>query len=138
MGNRLKELRDGKYTQDQISKLLNVGRSTYTKYESGAITMNEDILSRLSEIYDVSIDYILGRSDEQRIEPAISANTYTTDADSDSDQELWELREAIRRNPELRTLFKLSKGATKQELRQMEAIIRALRTSNDYEGIDTP
>jgi transcriptional regulator with XRE-family HTH domain len=61
--NRLKQLRKGKYTQDEMADALNVGRSTYTKYESGAIQMGADVLVRLSEIFKVSIDYILGRSD---------------------------------------------------------------------------
>jgi len=61
--NRLKQLRKGKYTQDEMADALKVGRSTYTKYESGAIQMSADVLVRLSEIFKVSIDYILGLSD---------------------------------------------------------------------------
>lgn len=51
----------------------------------------------------------------------------------DEDDEIWEMREDMRRNPELRTLFDLQRKATKSELRQMEAFIRAIRSSNDYD-----
>lgn len=59
MMNRLKALRSGKYTQSEIADLLRVGRTTYTKYERGDIQMGEDVLKQLSNIYGVSIDYIL-------------------------------------------------------------------------------
>ena len=53
--------------------------------------------------------------------------------DSIIDDEMNAIREDFRRNPELRTLFNLQRKATKQELRQMEAFIRAIRSSNDHE-----
>lgn len=49
--NRLKQLQKGKYTQDEMADALNVGRSTYTKYESGAIQMGADVLVRLFKTY---------------------------------------------------------------------------------------
>ena len=54
------------------------------------------------------------------------------------DDDLWQIREDMRRKPELRTLWDMQRNATKQELKQMEAFIRAIRSSNDYEGDDTP
>lgn len=56
----MKELRKGKYTQADMAQLLGVGRTTYTKYESGDIQLSADVLNRLSDIFDVSINYILG------------------------------------------------------------------------------
>ena len=49
-----------------------------------------------------------------------------------TDDELWQMREEMRRNPELRVLFDLQRNATKSELKQMAAFIRAIR-SNDHE-----
>lgn len=48
-----------------------------------------------------------------------------------ADDELWQMREDMRRNPELRVLYDLQRKATRQELRQMEAFIRAIRTGGD-------
>ena len=113
--NRLKELRAGKYTQAEMAKLLGVGRTTYTKYESGDIRLSADLLSKLAKIFDVSIDAIVG-----------------DDGDED-DRELWEYREALRRDPERRMLFSLAKDASIEEVRQAVAVIDALRKAGRHD-----
>ncbi len=63
---RLKELRTAKNLyQKDIATLLGVDRTTYSKYESGASEPNREILLRLAQIFDVSTDYLLGRTDEK-------------------------------------------------------------------------
>ncbi len=52
------------------------------------------------------------------------------------DDEIWQLREDMRRNPELRVLYDLQRKATKSELKQMTAFIKAIRSSNDQEDDD--
>lgn len=52
------------------------------------------------------------------------------------DDELWQMREDMRRNPELRVLYDLQRNATKSELKQMQAFIKAIRSSNDKENDD--
>lgn len=70
--NRLRELRKAKkMTQQEVASILGVERSTYGKYETGAITIaNVDLLQRLSELYGVSSDYIRGISDSRLLEPS--------------------------------------------------------------------
>jgi len=61
---RLKELReDLGLKQEDIAQKLNIGRSTYANYESGAVEPNIPILIDLSKIYNVSVDYICGNTD---------------------------------------------------------------------------
>ena len=60
---RLRQLRKSKYTQAEIAKLLGVGRTTYTKYESGDIQMTEETIRRIADIFSVSVDYLMGRID---------------------------------------------------------------------------
>lgn len=55
-----------------------------------------------------------------------------------ADDELWEIREELRRNPEYRSMLKLTKGATKKEMEQIKQMIRVIRGSNDYDETDTP
>ena len=117
--NRLKALREGRYTQAEMAKLLGVGRTTYTKYESGDIRLSAEMLKRLSKIFNVSIDAIVGEDD----------------GDPD-DRELWEYREALRRDPERRMLFSLAKDATIEEVRQAVAVIDALKRANRHDGDD--
>lgn len=59
-GFRLKALRKKHhYSQEFVSEKLDVERSTYSRYESNAIQPSFDSLQRLSELYQVSIDYLV-------------------------------------------------------------------------------
>ena len=118
--NRLRELRAGRYTQAEMAKLLGVGRTTYTKYENGDIQMGEAVLNRLSGIFGVSIDYLLGGGG----------------LPADPEEELWAYREALRRDPERRMLFSLAKDASIEEVRQAVAIIDALKKTAGRAGAE--
>ena len=61
---RLRSLReDNDYTQQQLAEKLFINRRTYAAYENGTNCLPVDILIKLSEIYSVSTDYILGLTD---------------------------------------------------------------------------
>lgn len=47
-------------SQRQISAVLNINQSTYSRYESGAINIPVDILIQLAQFYQTSVDYLLG------------------------------------------------------------------------------
>jgi len=60
--NRLKSLREqAGMTQTQLGKLLNVKDAAVSKYESGKIPLTDETLLRLSKIFNVSVDYLLGK-----------------------------------------------------------------------------
>ena len=57
---RLKELREEhEYTQDYIATYLKVNRIVYARYEKGSREIPVSFLIKLSELYNVSIDYIV-------------------------------------------------------------------------------
>lgn len=59
--NRLEELRlDSDMTQQQIADYLNMKREVYRRYEKGIYELPVWALIKLSELYGVSSDYILG------------------------------------------------------------------------------
>lgn len=61
--NRLKSLRKAKgMKQSELGELLNVQDAAISKYESGKIPLTGDTLLKLSEIFNVSVDYLLGLS----------------------------------------------------------------------------
>ena len=61
---RLKELRlEFNYTQQYVANILNIKQNTYSQYESGQRQLPLDVLIKLSELYGVSTDYILGIKD---------------------------------------------------------------------------
>lgn len=58
---RLKELRAAAgLTQKQMAEVLNIDRTTYVKYESGASEPTFNTLTRLAEYFNVTVDFILG------------------------------------------------------------------------------
>lgn len=60
--NILKKLRQSKgVLQKDVATHLGVDRTTYVKYERGDSEPNHDMLSKLADYFEVSIDYLLGR-----------------------------------------------------------------------------
>lgn len=59
----LKKLRKsfGK-TSDELASYLNVSHSTYQKYECGKRGLSIEKICKLSDYYNVSTDYLLGRT----------------------------------------------------------------------------
>lgn len=62
--NRIKTARQKKkLTQAQLAEALNVGRTTVTMWETSSQSPDKDTLIRLSQILNVSVDYLLGNDD---------------------------------------------------------------------------
>lgn len=62
--NRLRNLRlEKNESLEVVAKYLNVTIQTVSNYETGKREMNPDTLLKLSNYYNVSIDYLLGKSD---------------------------------------------------------------------------
>ena len=60
---RLKDLReDMDMTQSQISEILGIQQTVYSRYERGFQTIPVEHLIKLADFYGVSTDYILGRT----------------------------------------------------------------------------
>ena len=61
---RLKELRcDYDMSQTKLAKKLNLKASAISKYEKGITQPSIETLKKLAEIYNVTIDYLVGFSD---------------------------------------------------------------------------
>ena len=56
----IREDRDIK--QKDIAKYLNVSQNTYSQYETGVISLTAEVLIKLADYYNVSIDYLLDRT----------------------------------------------------------------------------
>ena len=64
---RLRDLReDNDITQNQIALMLNIKQNTYSQYENGKREVPINILWKLADFYDVSIDYLVGREKERK------------------------------------------------------------------------
>lgn len=56
---------DNDLRQSDIAKILNVSQNTYSQYETGVIALTADVLIKLADYYNVSVDYLLDRTDKK-------------------------------------------------------------------------
>lgn len=67
---RLRELReDSDRSQREIAAYLNMPQTQYWRYERGYRDLPIDLLIRLADLYGVSADYILERTDDPSFHP---------------------------------------------------------------------
>ena len=64
---RMRDLREDRdLTQKEIARILNCSQQVYSNYELGQRDIPTDILIKLSSFYNVSVDYILGITDNHK------------------------------------------------------------------------
>ena len=67
---RLKEIREDRdLLQKDIAKILNITQVQYSRYETGIRLIPLDKLNTLAKFYGVSIDYLIGNTDERKPYP---------------------------------------------------------------------
>ncbi|MEF2920436.1 MAG: helix-turn-helix transcriptional regulator [Acutalibacteraceae bacterium] len=65
MDTRIKELReDNDLTQQQIADKLGITQRKYSYLETGTQQLTDEILVKLSKVYNVTTDYILRLTDK--------------------------------------------------------------------------
>ena len=66
MNLRIRDLReDNDLTQKDLAKLLGCTQQTYSRYETGEITIDINSLIKLTKFYKTSLDYLVGLSDKK-------------------------------------------------------------------------
>ena len=64
---RIRDLReDHDLTQTKLAKLIGMSQTGYSKYETGENDIPTSILIKLALLYNTSIDYILGLTNEKK------------------------------------------------------------------------
>ena len=67
---RIRNLREDKdLTQDYMGKFLNISQRTYSQYENDKRGIPIEILSKLADFHNTSIDYLVGRTDTKNPYP---------------------------------------------------------------------
>lgn len=61
----IREDRDIK--QKDVAKILNVSQNTYSQYETGVISLTAEVLIKLADYYQVSVDYLLDRTNNPHL-----------------------------------------------------------------------
>lgn len=66
-GKRLKELRvEKELTQEQLGRIFNIRKGTVSNWENGNRFPDEKTIIKLADFFDVSIDYLLGRTNKRQ------------------------------------------------------------------------
>ncbi|WP_130806419.1 cobalamin-dependent protein [Senegalia massiliensis] len=74
-GKRLKKLRkDYSLTQKKLALKLGIGQTTIANYENGSRFPNQQILKNFADFFNVSIDYLVGRTKNTNTLSSTSAN----------------------------------------------------------------
>lgn len=61
---RIRDLREDRdLTQKQLGEILSCSQRVYSNYERGELDIPTDILIKLADFHNVSVDYILNRTD---------------------------------------------------------------------------
>lgn len=93
---------------------IGLSKATPTSWKKKGTTPQAAQLQRIADYFGVSTDYLLGK-EEQKEKPLING-----------DEELTEYLEELRTRPEMKMLFKLTKGATKADVEKAVKIIETM------------
>ena len=64
MYSRIRDLREDRdLNQTQVAKMLNMSQTGYSKYETGENDIPTEVLIKLADFYNTSIDYLLTQTD---------------------------------------------------------------------------
>lgn len=106
VGDRLKKLRtDAGMTQQQLGDLVHLSQQSIDHYENNRAKPSIDTINMFAEIFNISVDYLLGRSNE----PSPSQKTII-------DEEWPEVANILRRN---------GKKLTPEDKKRIAKIIKA-------------
>ena len=65
--SRIRDLReDHDWNQTTVAKMLNMSQTGYSKYETGENDIPTQILIALARIYNTSVDYLLGETNNPK------------------------------------------------------------------------
>lgn len=101
-------------TRADLAEQIGASVSAISMWENDSRKPKHDMLDALADVFNVPISAIL-----------------TDERQQQEDDELWELREAMRSNPNMRVLFSTAKTATPKQLKQAIAVLEALKASDE-------
>lgn len=120
LGERLKQLRaEHNITQQKLADKLGINRATVAGYETKGVEPGHEILIQLSNIFNCSIDYLLGKSSERStVEDIKSALA--------SDPEMADFWDKILKRKDLQLLYKQTRNLSPKAIEQIIKVINAM------------
>jgi transcriptional regulator with XRE-family HTH domain len=125
--NRIKNLRlEKNISQNELAKALGLTQQAISAYENGLREPDLETLNKLANYFNVSVDYLLGRTDIR------NPSNEITKAVSD-DPELAEFWNELKDREDLKLLFKQTKKLSPKAIRQVMRIIKAIEDEESGE-----
>lgn len=113
LAGRLKALRNEyRKTQQEMADMLGITRQGYAKYENGLGEPDNNTLTKLADYFDVSTDYLLGRTN--------SKESLTTDDEA--------AFQSFINDPELGIWYKELPKSDEEELRKLRMIWEMIKS----------
>ncbi|WP_312560907.1 helix-turn-helix transcriptional regulator [Anaerospora sp.] len=129
---RLRKLRvDKGITQEEFGKIFNVIKQTVSSWENGNSRPDIDSAAKIADFFDVSLDYLLGRTNET----SVSNSEVITKIDHAllEDPELLAFWDETKKRPDLQLFLKQVKSASPKAIRQMMTIIKMIEDEESGE-----
>lgn len=115
MSVEIKKLRKQRgMTQSQLAEQLNVSQATVASWENGTRRPDLDFLPTIAAFFGVTVNDIYGY-----------------DAPKEDEDEVMQIREMLRRDPDYRTMFNTISKATPEHVRAAVAMLKALEPKDD-------
>ncbi|MFY9543749.1 MAG: helix-turn-helix transcriptional regulator [Bacillota bacterium] len=122
LGERLKILREShNFSRQELAEKLGLSYWAIAKYEQDERDPDHDILSKMANLFGVTVDYLLGRSDYPHL-----PDTSKIDGALETDPELLDFWRKLKKRPELQLLARQAKDAPPEDIRKMMRILKAI------------
>ena len=70
MYKRIRNIREDKdMTQSQMAEYLRIHQTTYSDYEIGKLNIPVQVLDKIADLFETSIDYLVNRTDVEKHYP---------------------------------------------------------------------
>ncbi|SFA49987.1 Transcriptional regulator, contains XRE-family HTH domain [Parageobacillus thermantarcticus] len=124
LGEKLKYLRkQHNWTQEQLAQHLNISRSQISKWENGELLPDVQSLEKLSNLYEVSVDFLIGKHTTKEELLREMNLLYQTDH---IDEKMLDIIDYFKQNPNMEeTIYSLTQLPAKKR-KHLESIIVTL------------
>ncbi len=124
---RLRELRTSrKLSQQDLADIVGKTQQAVNLWEKGENEPGYETLKKLADLFSVTVDYLLGRTDDP--------SPKQDDRQHVNDDEALEYLDELHKRPEMKALFQVSRKATKEDIETAITIIEALKKKGEEEG----
>ena len=114
-----------KWTQDELAEKLSVSRSVITKWETNIEIPDAVALGKLSDVFDIPSDYLIGSKSFQKHLLKDVTTYYQIDSE-EIDEPFMELVEFILTNPELKENVSLLRQLPVKKQHSLQRVFRKL------------